>query len=96
MSPNTSPKLTVPAGTISNITQPNTTSKNVYSQLKKLGSFSSHFPRNSFSSTIRMPNYAPHIIKFHEAPCHIPVIVHTIRRFTTVRGKPFREPPSGK
>lgn len=51
----TLPKLTVPGATASNITQPNTTIMNVYSQLKNAGIFSSTFPRNSRSITIRIP-----------------------------------------
>ena len=41
------------------------------------------------------PLYAPHIIKFQDAPCQNPVARKTIAKFINVLNFPFLFPPSG-
>jgi len=54
------------------------TINNVYILLITFGIFCSHFNKNTFSIINNTPKYNPHITKFHSAPCHNPVSIHTI------------------
>ena len=51
----------------------------------------------SFSNVIRTKYISPHATKFQLAPCHIPVSIHTTKRFMTSRSLELTlDPPSGK
>ena len=61
--------------------QPMTTSARLYTWSSGAGIHRCTFSTVYFSIITISPKYTPQMMKFHEAPCHMPVRNHTTRMF---------------